>query len=305
VNVARDLDRLRLALGEEKIRYLGFSYGARLGWTYASMFPDHVRAMVLDGPEDPLADIATGIVRQAVEFERLATEFNDTCEDTPSTPCPDDIRTAASQIVERAEKTPIPTRPGQPALSASYAVNAVLSAFYNSDAWPDLSEALRLANANDGLPLAQLSYWWNQNQGPNPDATLDPIDLIWCADHTDRPTVDDYVRIAEQVSEVSPTFAAWYPGVVPRCYGHPPAAEPTPAPTHVSATPVLVVASTGDFATPLAGAQRLVSMLGRAVLLTRDGPGHTSIGLGYPCVDQHADRFLADAELPAASTTCT
>jgi pimeloyl-ACP methyl ester carboxylesterase len=305
VNVARDLDRLRIALGEDAISYLGFSYGARLGWTYAALFPSHVRAMVLDGPEDPDADVATGIVQQAAEFEHLATEFNESCQDTTSFTCPDDIRTAASQIVRRAENSPIPTRTGKPDLSARYAINAVLSAFYDPRTWPDLSEALRVADTFDGLPLARLSYWWNENQDPRPDATIDPIDLIWCADHIERPTVDDYARITEQIAAVSPTFAAWFPGVVPRCYGHPPAAEPAPPPTDTASTPILVVASTGDFATPLAGAKHLVSMLGNAVLLTRDGSGHTSYGLGNSCIDRYVDVYLTELTLPAPSTTCT
>lgn len=304
VNVARDLEHLRLALGEEQINYLGFSYGARLGWTYAAMFPDHLRAMVLDGPEDPDADIATTFERQALEFEHLADEYNDACPRTPGAVCPDDIRTAASHIIERAERTPIPTRTGLPPLSAQYAINAVLSAFYDPNTWPDLNDAIRTAETYDGLPLARLSYWWNQNQTPDPGGVIDAIDLIWCADNTDRPTVEDYRRIAEQLAVTSPTFAAWYPGVIPRCHGYPPAAEPTPSPPSTTSFPTLVVSSTDDFATPLAGARDLVSRLGHATLLVRNGPGHTSYGLGYPCVDDQVDQFFAGAALPPPNTTC-
>ena len=304
VNVARDLDRLRLALGEEQINYLGFSYGARLGWTYAAMFPDHVRAMVLDGPEDPDADIATIFERQAVEFEHLADEFNEVCPRTAGAVCPDDIRTAASHIIERAERTPIPTRAGLSALSAQYAINAVLSAFYDPNTWPDLNAAIRAAETFDGLPLARLSYWWNQNQTPDPSGAIDAIDLIWCADNADRPTVDDYRRIAERLAATSPTFARWYPGSVPRCHGYPPSAEPTPTPSSTTTIPILVVSSTGDFATPLAGARDLVSRLGHSTLLVHNGPGHTSYGVGYPCVDDQVDEFFAEGRLPPPNTTC-
>ncbi len=304
VNVARDLEQLRLALGDEQINYLGFSYGARLGWTYAAMFPVHVRAMVLDGPEDPGADIATIFERQALEFEHLADEFNDACPRMAGAVCPDDIRTAASHIVDRTERNPIPTRAGLPALSAQYAINAVLSAFYDPNTWPDLNEAIRTAEAYDGLPLARLSYWWNQNQASDPSAAIDAIDLIWCADNTDRPTVEDYRAIAEQLAVTSPTFAAWYPGLIPRCHGYPLAAEPTPSPSSTTAIPILVVSSTGDYATPLAGARELVSRLGHSTLLVRNGPGHTSYGLGYQCIDSHVHQFFAQAVLPPPNTTC-
>jgi pimeloyl-ACP methyl ester carboxylesterase len=54
-DTAKDMDEIRKALGEDKISYFGFSYGSQLGATYATMFPTHVRAMVIDGAADPNA----------------------------------------------------------------------------------------------------------------------------------------------------------------------------------------------------------------------------------------------------------
>ena len=54
-NVARDLDRLRAAVGDAQLNYVGLSYGTYLGTTYANMFPDRVRAVVIDGVLDPIA----------------------------------------------------------------------------------------------------------------------------------------------------------------------------------------------------------------------------------------------------------
>ena len=51
-SVARDMDGIRAAMGDRKLNYFGFSYGTFLGATYASLFPDNYRAMVLDGPID-------------------------------------------------------------------------------------------------------------------------------------------------------------------------------------------------------------------------------------------------------------
>ncbi|HXQ90587.1 MAG TPA: alpha/beta fold hydrolase, partial [Acidimicrobiales bacterium] len=53
VDTARDLDRIRQALGDAQLTFFGHSYGTLLGATYAQMFPTHVRAMVLDGAIDP------------------------------------------------------------------------------------------------------------------------------------------------------------------------------------------------------------------------------------------------------------
>jgi len=54
-DVARDMDRLRAAVGDRRLTYLGFSYGSVLGQTYANLFPGRVRALVIDGVVDPVS----------------------------------------------------------------------------------------------------------------------------------------------------------------------------------------------------------------------------------------------------------
>lgn len=63
-DVARDLDLLRRAVGDDKLSYVGYSYGTYLGATYANLFPNKVRALVVDGVLDPIA-WATGRGDQA------------------------------------------------------------------------------------------------------------------------------------------------------------------------------------------------------------------------------------------------
>jgi pimeloyl-ACP methyl ester carboxylesterase len=58
-DTARDLNVLRQDVGDPKLTYLGFSYGTVIGATYANLFPDKVRAMVLDGTLDFVGN-ATG-----------------------------------------------------------------------------------------------------------------------------------------------------------------------------------------------------------------------------------------------------
>ena len=58
VDAARDLDRIRQAIGDAQLTYFGHSYGTLLGAIYAQMFPTHVRAMVLDGAIDPAMSTA-------------------------------------------------------------------------------------------------------------------------------------------------------------------------------------------------------------------------------------------------------
>ena len=79
VNVARDLDAIRAALGDDKLTYLGYSYGTRIGSAYAEAYPDKVRAMILDGAVDPNADPIEADLRQAKGFQDAFNDFATEC----------------------------------------------------------------------------------------------------------------------------------------------------------------------------------------------------------------------------------
>src|SRR5438309_1131764 len=82
---ARDLDAIRAAIGDEKITYVGFSYGSLVGAVYAGFFPQHIRAMVLDGAIDPARSYADSSLDQANSFDDDLTAFFVHCRATPST----------------------------------------------------------------------------------------------------------------------------------------------------------------------------------------------------------------------------
>lgn len=290
-DVARDIDEIRKALGDEQISYLGFSYGARLGWTYATMFPDRVRAMVLDGPEDPTASIGDTSVLQAKEYEHILDQFVEFCAASAPKTCPVNPRAAVVEVVQRADAQPISTRPDLAQLSGTYALNGVITSFYDKQTWAHLGAALQAALDGNGAQLLELSFYWRDRHNQNAPTSFDAQNLIFCSDRPDRPSVADLAAIHERVAAVAPAFSEWIATGVPRCYGYPVADDPTPMPGSVAVPPILVISSTGDVATPLAGAQHLVEALGNAVLLIRDGPGHTSY-LQNPCIDSYVERYL-------------
>ena len=301
VDVARDMDQIRIALGEEQINYGGFSYGARLGWTYASLFPDRVRAMVLDGPEDPTADVATTILRQAQGMQDQLDAFVEFCATDPYVVCPDDPAAAIVEIIARAEDAPIATTLPFPPLSGQLALLGIQAGFYSPDGWGDLGLALLEALDGDGDRLIEFGSFIT---GRQPDGTYDDEEgrgFVWCKDHTERPTVAEFEAITAQVSDVFTVFGP-YPGSIPYCYMVPTTDEPTPMPAE-QMPPVLVVTSTGDWATPMIGAQHLTELLGDAVLLTRAGNGHTSYGRNE-CIDGYIIGFWRDLRLPEHGTVC-
>ncbi|MEV8508844.1 alpha/beta hydrolase [Actinoplanes sp. NPDC051475] len=68
---ARDMDVLRRTVGDQKLTYLGFSYGTALGQYYANMFPDRVRALALDGVIDPMSWVGTEATSGRLQDDRL------------------------------------------------------------------------------------------------------------------------------------------------------------------------------------------------------------------------------------------
>ena len=83
---ARDMDVVRAALGEDRINYLGFSYGTQLGAAYADRYPDRVRAMVLDGAVDPSLDPISQSIRQMAGFQTAFNKYAADCAQSAGCP---------------------------------------------------------------------------------------------------------------------------------------------------------------------------------------------------------------------------
>ena len=79
LNVVRDMDQIRAALGEDKITYFGYSYGTAIGAYYADMFPNRVRAMVLDGALDTTMTLEQANLQQAQGFEGALQRYAADC----------------------------------------------------------------------------------------------------------------------------------------------------------------------------------------------------------------------------------
>ncbi|MGA8329636.1 MAG: alpha/beta hydrolase, partial [Mycobacterium sp.] len=85
-NVARDLDTIREALGDNKLTFLGYSYGTRIGSAYAEAFPKNIRAMILDGAIDPNADPVESDLKQAKGFQDAFNDYAKDCAKSPTCP---------------------------------------------------------------------------------------------------------------------------------------------------------------------------------------------------------------------------
>ena len=164
-NVARDMDALRAAVGDEQLSYLGFSYGTLIGATYASLFPDNYRAMVLDGAIDPdqyLNDPAREQSTLVAGFEDALDRFLDACA-ADQTACSGfggaDPLAAYDALLAGAEATPIPVLsfPEDPTPVTADEIRLVtFQALYAKEAWGVLALALAEAEQGDASIFREL-----------------------------------------------------------------------------------------------------------------------------------------------------
>ncbi|RKN09016.1 alpha/beta hydrolase [Streptomyces radicis] len=311
-DAARDLDLLRAALGDEKLHYFGVSYGTKLGAVYAHLFPERVGRAVFDAVVDPTRDVTQRALLQAEGFQLALDNYLADCAATgPDCPTGDGGRPAYDTInglFDALRARPLPTATERE-LTAGLALTALLSALYSEASWPYLTEALRQAldeDRGDLLLAAAEEYNGRDAQGRyrNLHAANNAIN---CADFASRLTVDDVAEHRAEFEAASPVFGPQLVWSVLACAHWPVSGESDrPEVSAEGAAPILLLATTGDPATPYAGAERMREALGDGVgvLLTYDGEGHGAYGSGDPCVTAVTDRYLLDGTVPEPGLTC-
>jgi len=304
-NVARDMDMIRRSLGEETISYLGFSYGSELGSVWATMFPDTVRAAVLDGATDPEADRLDGSLQQSKGFERSLTTFLAQCSEDRSCAfhSDGDAEGAFDDVMKSLDEDPIPTISGRPDLTRGMALTAVAQAMYTSSRWDYLAVALDDARSGYGLGLLDLfdSYFQRRPDGSYGNE-LEAFLNILCADESTRITIDEADAEIELYNEVAPRFRPGTTGDY-TCVFWPEALDPRIAITGNGAGPIVVIGTTGDAATPLEGTRNMARVLEDGRLVVVRAEKHTGY-VSDQCARRIADTYLIDLVVPEKETNC-
>ncbi len=312
-NVARDMDVLRAAVGDEELSYLGFSYGTFLGATYASLFPDNHRALVLDGALDAdeyVNDPLSGIATQTAGFEQALARFTEACA-VDQVACSGfggtDPYLAYDKLLAQADAAPIPADgyAADPRPVTADDIRAVtLRLLYAKQRWGILGAVLAEAAAGDGSRARELL-----DRAVYADsASTDRYFTIGASEQ--RYPQGDLEVYLDRGAESWASFPHFWSnsGYAEINYALWPAHDedaftgPFDVPES-SATP-LVIGTTYDPATPYSGAVRLVEDLGNARLLTMEGDGHTAYGGKSACIDGATEAYLIDGLLPAPGTVC-
>ena len=276
VATARDMDRIRQALGDRRLTYLGYSYGTTLGSTYAELYPHDVRAMVLDAVVDPDTSRQAAAEARAAALERGFDAFAADCtHQAAGCPIGKDPRGFVQTLLTQAAVSPIPSKKQGETRTATPGIvlTGVIDALYDKGSWPQLAGALAAAGRGDSQGLFSLadSYAGRLDNGTYTNE-LDANIAINCADTEQRFTEDQVGALARAWNASYPLFGA---GVAVGLYTCTPwKADRTPLPKRDAVdtpSPLLLVGNTGDPVTPYPGAQDMAHDLSDDVLLTWQG----------------------------------
>ncbi|MCP3820260.1 alpha/beta hydrolase [Streptomyces sp. A3M-1-3] len=310
VDAAKDMDVLRAVLGDEKLAYVGASYGTFLGATYAELFPSRVGRLVLDGAMDPALPAIELNRDQTAGFETAFHSFAKDCAAQPDCPLGDDGTADAGKklkaFLEELDAGPVPTGESRD-LGESLATTGVIAAMYDESAWPQLREGLSRAMAGDGAGLLALadSYYEREQDGSYSNLMYANA-AVNCLDLPPAFTGPEAVAAAlPSFEKASPVFGKGLAWASLNCTYWPVKATGKPQRLEAKgAAPIVVVGTTRDPATPYKWAEALAGQLSSGALLTYDGDGHTAYGRGSDCIDRAINRYLLEGKAPADGTKC-
>jgi pimeloyl-ACP methyl ester carboxylesterase len=329
-DAARDMDFLRQSLGDSKLTYLGYSYGSFLGQVYANLFPNRVRALVIDGVLDPIAwttgragEARTtpfpvrlhsdhGAFRTLGEFFRLCDAAGSECAFSGHS------RQRYAALAARLRAHPIVEKdPSGETFTFTYAdlVGATLGAMYDPATWPDAGAALAdleatpsaarltrsLARLRAGLGLARAA----QEQYPN---FVEGPSSVFCSDGVNPRSFVVWRDAARRADRQNPYFGRAWGWAGSACVqwtrgaGQDRYLGPWTART---SSPVLVVGNFFDPATRYQGAVTASRLLPNSRLLSYAGWGHVAyLARGNFCVDDNVTRYLVTTRTPPVGTVC-
>ena len=305
---ARDMDVLRAVLGQEQMAYFGASYGTYLGATYADLFPDRVGRMVLDGAIDPQAGEVEASLIQAEGFETALRAYIGACVDEGDCFLGDTVDEGAERIrtfFDELDAQPI-KGDSERQLTEGLAVLGVWAPLYNEASWPSLDQALQTGFRGDGRFLLLLADAY-VSRGPEGyvNNSTEALYAVNCSDPGEDIPLSEAEGFIDEFEEVSPTFGRGFAYGLAACSVWPVDGPRKQQPLDAAGSePIMVVGTSRDPATPLRWAEALAEQLKNAVLVRRDGDGHTGYRSGNECVDEAVEGYLVSGTVPSDTVDC-
>lgn len=316
ISVVRDLDLVRAALGDDKLNYLGLSYGTMVGAQYAELFPDKIRVMALDGALDHSQSETYWHLTETQAAEDSFLRFSKWCSETKE--CAlygKDIPAEFDRLVAQANEKPIPAKlcvergdcratvTGDNLLLRvpQYLLFPKAVPALGYIGWAELATFLKAALEGDA------SYFSPRITTSETDGEF-PGDAIACMDWTTE-TLTQFERLAARrlldqalAPHLQGGTQSWL--VQTRCLGWPvPAQNPMRPLVIHGAPPILIINATHDPSTSFAWALDMLSQVPSGVLLVREGDGHTTyFQTGASRTKDAIDEYLVTGKTPPPNT---
>lgn len=323
-NVARDMDLLRQAVGDEKLSYLGYSYGSILGATYSALFPERVRALAIDGTFDP--ELWSGgegsIGYRTGQGEAAAAAFEEffaRCAEAGPEACAlaglGDPAEVVEKLFEQLKEEPVDIPlPDGTTLTFGYddAVGTAFSALYSPLVWSDLAATFAALAAPAQQPMAA------QRTAEDVDSIGDLLRRLgliedysgmgaalasMCVDGEHPLTPWEYQAQADAADAEAPHFGRYRSWVGVQCEF----VDFTDDDAYLgpweqsTEAPVMVIGTRYDPATPYDQTQPYADRFTNASVLTVEGYGHTTLGISS-CANSAIATYLVELEAVDGAT---
>jgi pimeloyl-ACP methyl ester carboxylesterase len=298
LDTVRDMELLRQALGEKKINFYGFSYGTYLGQVYATLHPDRVRRMVLDGNVDPRRVWYGGNLDQDIAFDKSIKVYfawlagHDDVYHLGKTG-------AAVEKLFYATQAKLAKKPAEGGFGPNELTDVFLQAGYYVFGWVSVADAFAaLINKKDAKPLKALFDESNPRTAGSDNSYAIYL-AVQCTDKQWPLSWQKWQRDNWRIHRTSPfeTWGnAWFNA--PCLTWGAKAGKPV-AVAGAKAPPVLLISETLDAATPFAGSLEVRKRFPRSALIEGvGGTTHAGSLFGNACVDNTIAAYLQTGVLP-------
>ncbi|MFI6536432.1 alpha/beta fold hydrolase [Nonomuraea sp. NPDC050547] len=299
--MARDMEAIREALGEERLSLLASSYGGVPAVAYSRLFPQRIRALYADGVINQTAGFDDQVLRFHAVFEEKFEEFVTWCADTSDCALHgEDAEAVWRAFVRKADRKPIPAT--SPMFGKGEMTGWMLRQFAfpalpgeNHKSWLVFAQSLDKARRGDG---SGFGTWVITNtrlwSAPG-------LLAMSCGDGRGFTGYDNLRTYRRAAEKAMPNLGSTrFDGL--GCAGWPLKVVNPPRPLPADALPPTL--GVGSAYTDVATTRTLTDMIPGSVTVTYEGPGHVMWATGQKCVIRHMTAYLTDLKLPPPDTTC-
>lgn len=296
--VVRDLDALRAAVGDERLTFIGTSYGTEIGTVYAERYPEKVRAIILDGVVDISLTGEQSIEGQAGGWKLALDNFFAWCAGADGCELRDDPGGRFASLLDRyrAEPKSVDVEGRKIVVSPTWIALLAIVLAYDDTKYPDVAKMLAAAERGEVDDIAAIAAQLSA-------AALGPAVYVYCQDFPFQGGAA-YQAYTEKLANTYGVAGALDANLNRPCAHWPVPIDPLPRDFSAKGAPTIMVwGTTQDPSTPYANSVKVADQLDKAVLVTLDAKQHTAYGAN-DCVRGIMAAYLVDADVPPEGTRC-